>query len=445
MRFLRAGMLDGREPAPSVETPLHSVLPYRFIVHTHDFATQALTDTPRPEAQVAEALADEVVVRRLRPPRVPAGPGGAAAGDSWPIGRAGWCWAATASSPGATRPGTVTTTCTGSSTGPRPSWPSAPGAGRPFRQRDRAAAPRATAGAQPARSCPCCAACCPGAPSGTTACRWSCTTTTRPRRWPSWATRARAELAPRGMSTPEHILRCGRLPLLVAADLAAAAPAEAEGHLAAALDGYAAKPGPPSTATSPAAEMLEPTPRVVLLPGLGLVTAMKDKAGALVGNLCYRHVMRVMEAAEALGGFRFLDEAQAIEFEYWPLELAQAQAAGARADRPGRAGHRRRQRHRPGHRRAAGRRAGPRRPHRRARRGGARGGRRHRRHLQGPPPGARGRRRRHPRRRRRRRRDRSGARLRRARHPGGQRRLHRGRARSTRSARRPGTATSRST
>ncbi len=68
--------------------------------------------------------------------------------------------------------------------------------------------------------------------------------------------------------------------------------------------------------------MLEPTPRVVLLPGLGLVTAMKDKANAVVGNLCYRHVMRVAEAAEALGGFRFLDDADAIEFEYWPLELA---------------------------------------------------------------------------------------------------------------------------
>src|SRR3569832_2467975 len=56
MAFMRASMLDAREPAPSVETPLHSVLPYRFVVHTHDFATQALTDTPRPRELVAEAL-----------------------------------------------------------------------------------------------------------------------------------------------------------------------------------------------------------------------------------------------------------------------------------------------------------------------------------------------------------------------------------------------------
>lgn len=68
MSFLRAGMLDPREPAPSVETPLHSMLPHRFVVHTHDFATQALTDTATPEAHVREALGDEAVyVDYVRP------------------------------------------------------------------------------------------------------------------------------------------------------------------------------------------------------------------------------------------------------------------------------------------------------------------------------------------------------------------------------------------
>src|SRR4051812_40525474 len=68
MLFLRASMLDGREPAPSVETPLHSLLPYRFIVHTHDFATQALTDTARPAEHVREALGDDAVyVDYVRP------------------------------------------------------------------------------------------------------------------------------------------------------------------------------------------------------------------------------------------------------------------------------------------------------------------------------------------------------------------------------------------
>ena len=130
------------------------------------------------------------------------------------------------------------------------------------------------------------------------------------------------DLAMRGMSTPEHILRCGSLPLFVGADLSTAHPTEATRVLETALDRFAAAHRDAFERHRPGAEMQDPVPRVVLLPGLGLVTAMKDKANAVVGNLCYRHVMRVMEAAETLGGFRFLDEADAIEFEYWPLELA---------------------------------------------------------------------------------------------------------------------------
>ena len=80
MAFLRAGMLDAREPSPSVETPLHSVLPYRFIVHTHDFATQALTDTAPPRRARARGAGRRRRLHRLRPARFPAGARGAAPG-----------------------------------------------------------------------------------------------------------------------------------------------------------------------------------------------------------------------------------------------------------------------------------------------------------------------------------------------------------------------------
>src|SRR6185503_20145780 len=65
-----------------------------------------------------------------------------------------------------------------------------------------------------------------------------------------------------------------------------------------------------------------PVPRIVLLPGLGVVAAMKDKANAALGALCYRHGVRVMAAAEQLGGFRFVDEADALAIEYWSREMA---------------------------------------------------------------------------------------------------------------------------
>src|SRR5262249_24532351 len=68
MAFMRACMLDAGEAAPSVETPLHALLPHRCIIHTHDFATQALTDTARPAEHCREALGDEAAyVDYVRP------------------------------------------------------------------------------------------------------------------------------------------------------------------------------------------------------------------------------------------------------------------------------------------------------------------------------------------------------------------------------------------
>jgi Uncharacterized conserved protein len=50
MRFM-AGCMLAEGPAPSVETPLHSLLPHRVIAHTHDVATMSLTNVPDATAQ----------------------------------------------------------------------------------------------------------------------------------------------------------------------------------------------------------------------------------------------------------------------------------------------------------------------------------------------------------------------------------------------------------
>lgn len=54
MKFMGDCMLGRDGPAPSVETPLHSLLPHRVIVHTHDVATMSLTN-------VNDALAERLV------------------------------------------------------------------------------------------------------------------------------------------------------------------------------------------------------------------------------------------------------------------------------------------------------------------------------------------------------------------------------------------------
>jgi rhamnose utilization protein RhaD (predicted bifunctional aldolase and dehydrogenase)/NAD(P)-dependent dehydrogenase (short-subunit alcohol dehydrogenase family) len=59
---LRAACLDPAAPAPSVESILHAILPFRFVLHTHADAVLALTNTPDGEAQVREAYGEDVVV-----------------------------------------------------------------------------------------------------------------------------------------------------------------------------------------------------------------------------------------------------------------------------------------------------------------------------------------------------------------------------------------------
>jgi rhamnulose-1-phosphate aldolase/alcohol dehydrogenase len=312
MTFLSGGMLDAREPAPSVETPLHSVLPYRFIVHTHDFATQALTDTVRPEALVREALADEVAYVDYVRPGFPLARAVMRLGRLPPtarglvLGRHGliaWGDTARACYDNLHRIIEQAEAFLASRGGGRP-WVAAATA-PPERRREaaRLLLPLVRARLSPSRPVVL------HLDDSAEALAFAADPRT-------------PELVRRGMATPEHILRCGRVPLHLGGDLGGTPPAEAARLLGGALDRWATQHRATSVRHGHGADAVEAVPRVVVLPGLGLVTAMRDKAGAIVANLCYRHVMRVMAAAEALGGFRFLDDADAVEFEHWPLELA---------------------------------------------------------------------------------------------------------------------------
>jgi rhamnulose-1-phosphate aldolase/alcohol dehydrogenase len=72
-------------------------------------------------------------------------------------------------------------------------------------------------------------------------------------------------------------------------------------------------------------------PRVVLVPGVGIVTTGTDAARARVSRDLYHRAILVEDAADALGGFRSLSESEAFAIEYWPLErykLAQAPPRG---------------------------------------------------------------------------------------------------------------------
>jgi rhamnose utilization protein RhaD (predicted bifunctional aldolase and dehydrogenase)/NAD(P)-dependent dehydrogenase (short-subunit alcohol dehydrogenase family) len=71
LRALRACLLEPGDPHPSIETPVHAVIPGRFVDHTHADAVLALTNRPDGEAAVRQALGDEVIVVPYASPGLP--------------------------------------------------------------------------------------------------------------------------------------------------------------------------------------------------------------------------------------------------------------------------------------------------------------------------------------------------------------------------------------
>jgi rhamnulose-1-phosphate aldolase/alcohol dehydrogenase len=61
-------------------------------------------------------------------------------------------------------------------------------------------------------------------------------------------------------------------------------------------------------------------PRIVVVPGVGIVTSGADAGKAKLADDLYHRAIAVQNAAEATGGFRSLSEEEAFAIEYWPLE-----------------------------------------------------------------------------------------------------------------------------
>jgi rhamnulose-1-phosphate aldolase/alcohol dehydrogenase len=79
-------------------------------------------------------------------------------------------------------------------------------------------------------------------------------------------------------------------------------------------------------------KMFEPAPRVILIPGIGMVNTGKDAANSRVSGALYHRAIAVMKGATALGQFVSLNENESYNIEYWPLELYKLSLAPAEAE-----------------------------------------------------------------------------------------------------------------
>jgi rhamnose utilization protein RhaD (predicted bifunctional aldolase and dehydrogenase)/NAD(P)-dependent dehydrogenase (short-subunit alcohol dehydrogenase family) len=124
------------------------------------------------------------------------------------------------------------------------------------------------------------------------------------------------KLALQGPATPDHVIRTKPFPML-GRDVA----------------GYAKKYREYFERLSAKAKekkaMLDAAPRMALDPQLGFIAAGRSARDAAIVEELYDHTIDVILRAEALGGWRALDEQHTFDIEYWDLEQAKLRKAGA--------------------------------------------------------------------------------------------------------------------
>ncbi|SFS56094.1 bifunctional aldolase/short-chain dehydrogenase [Paenibacillus sp. BC26] len=78
--------------------------------------------------------------------------------------------------------------------------------------------------------------------------------------------------------------------------------------------------------------MFEAAPRVILIPGIGMINTGKSWSNSKVSGALYHRAIAVMRGATALGDFVSLSENESYNVEYWPLELYKLSLAPAEAE-----------------------------------------------------------------------------------------------------------------
>ena len=122
-----------------------------------------------------------------------------------------------------------------------------------------------------------------------------------------------ADISQQGPATPDHVIRTKAVPLL----------GQYVDTFEQAYRQYFA-----DHVGSQSLQMLDPAPRVVLDPELGVCTVGRSAQDAAVAFDIYAHTIEIILRATALGGYRSLTPAELFAVEYWDLEQAKLRRAG---------------------------------------------------------------------------------------------------------------------
>ncbi len=125
-----------------------------------------------------------------------------------------------------------------------------------------------------------------------------------------------ASIARRGPATPDHVLRTKRVPMV---------GRDVEGY----AREYAAYFGEHAPRAREPKTMLDPAPRVIVDPALGVATVGRTAKDAQIVFDIYEHTMQVIQRAQGLGGWQALPPKDIFDVEYWDLEQAKLRKPGS--------------------------------------------------------------------------------------------------------------------
>jgi rhamnose utilization protein RhaD (predicted bifunctional aldolase and dehydrogenase)/NAD(P)-dependent dehydrogenase (short-subunit alcohol dehydrogenase family) len=322
---LRQNLLDAAAPTPSVETLLHAFIPQRFIDHTHALAVLALANQPDAEEVLAEVYGERVALVPYVMPGFELAQRAAQAFESRPgleglilVNHGVFSFGATAQE-SYERMIALVSLAEDHVQGRRRRAPIAPAR--------RAASPELAAEVLPALR---------GLLAAKAETEASSPWLLDLRDGEAAMTLCGAgdleALARRGVATPDHVIRTKREPLVLPApggDMASWREAAARrlDDFVADYQAYFAR----NAARFPEGRRaLDPLPRLLAIPGLGLAGVGRTAAEAAIAADIGESWAQTLLAAEAVGRFQPLDEAQTFDMEYWSLEQAKLGKAARR-------------------------------------------------------------------------------------------------------------------
>jgi rhamnose utilization protein RhaD (predicted bifunctional aldolase and dehydrogenase)/NAD(P)-dependent dehydrogenase (short-subunit alcohol dehydrogenase family) len=325
VRLQRANLIDPAAPNPSVEALLHAFIPHKFVDHTHSTAVLALTDQPDGEALCREVFGARVGYVPYVMPGFGLAKAAAQVFDADPsvdglilVKHGIFSFGADARQSYERMIALVTSAEQRLAKNRKPAFISAKLPARPAAVAEVAPIVRG--------------AC--SLPDGKIEGAWKRFVlefrgSDAVMNFVNGAEVARYGQA--GVVTPDHNIRIKNRPLVVAAPEDGALAdfgASVRAAVASYTDGYRNYFTRNNARVGAIKTMLDPMPRVVLVPGLGLFGLGRSKKDARIAADLAEAAVATITDAEAVGRFDPLPESDLFDVEYWSLE--QAKLGGAK-------------------------------------------------------------------------------------------------------------------